>query len=183
MRRVFDTLRRIEAALLAVAMLGIAGVTVVNVVVRNLTGESLAFAEELNQLLIVSICFVGLSYAAGSGRHIRMTAISDALPKRARRVSMIVVSATTCALCLWLAWHALLYARGVDRRTPVLGVPLSTVYLLAPLGLTLAGIQYGFACARNLVDDRVWVAFDRLDGYEDEAEPRPSPPRTKEGEA
>lgn len=166
-RRVFLVLRRVEAFVLATAMLAMAVATIANVFARNLTGDSLASTEELNQLLIVLVCFVGLSYAAGRGRHIRMTALSDAVPERWRRVLLLFVTASTAALLFVLSWYALQYALGVDRRSPVLGVPLGTVYLLAPFGLFLGGVQYLLAAGRNLRGEGVWISFEREDGYEE----------------
>ena len=132
MRKLHAVLRRIEGWVLAIAMIVMAVATIVNVFSRNLTGNTIAATEELNQFLIVLVCFVGLSYAAGEGRHIRMTALSDALPLRARRWLMGVVCGSTALLLLALAWYAAQYALSVDRRSPVLGVPLGWVYLVAP---------------------------------------------------
>lgn len=167
MRRVYTLVRRLEQLGLAVAMLAMAAVTIANVVVRNATGETLAFAEELNQFLIVFVCFVGLSYAAGEGRHIRMTALFDALPQTARRRGMAALCGSTALLLCVLAYYAARYAWSVDRRSPVLGVPLSIVYALAPVGLAMGGVQYALAAAKNLTSREVWVSFDRRDGPEE----------------
>lgn len=167
MRRLFLAIQRIEATLLSSAMLAIAAVTILNVLARNLLGHNIAAAEELNRLLIVLICFVGLGYAAGQGRHIRMTALYDQLGPRGRKALMVLISATTAALMFVLAWYAWAYARGVERSSPVLGVPLGLVYLAAPLGFVLAGLQYVLTLWRNLTSDEVWIAFDRQDGYEE----------------
>lgn len=165
-RRLFLVVRRIEATLLVAAVMAMVAVTCANVVARNVTGDGLAAAEELNGFLIVIVCFVGLSYAAGHGRHIRMSALSDALPTRARRVLMVFVTGTTALLLFVLCWYAARYALGVDRRSPVLGVPLGRVYLVAPLGLFLGGLQYALAALRSVRGPGVYVSFDRIDGYE-----------------
>jgi C4-dicarboxylate transporter, DctQ subunit len=44
-----------------------------------------SFSEELNSILIILITFAGISYAARHGRHIRMSAIYDALPPKGRK--------------------------------------------------------------------------------------------------
>lgn len=167
MQALFRLLQRVEALLLAAAMLMIALVTVASVVARNLTGEGLTFAEELNQFLIVLICFVGLSHAAGRGRHIRMSALSDALPTRARRALLACVSMATAALLLGLSGYALAYALGVDRRSPVLDVPLRWVYLLAPFGLAMGAVQYALAAVRNIRGPGAYVSFERADTHEE----------------
>jgi len=171
-KRLHGVLHRIEEWVLASAMILMALATIVNVFARNLTGDTIAATEELNQFLIVLVCFVGLSYAAGEGRHIRMTALSDALPVRARRWLMVFVCGSTALLLFALAWFAAQYAASVDRRSPVLGVPLMWIYLVAPLGLFLGAVQYAFAALRNAraSGSDVFIAFDRLDGY-DELEP------------
>jgi TRAP-type C4-dicarboxylate transport system permease small subunit len=117
--------------------------------------------------LIVLVCFVGLSYAAGEGRHIRMTALSDVLPRRMRRWLAAFVQATTSALLMLFAWYALRYALSVDRRSPVMGVPLGWVYLIAPLGLFLGGLEYALAVARNVRGPDVYRSFGHIDGYDE----------------
>lgn len=167
MRSLFRFVRRIEEVGLATAMLAMAAITIANVLARNLSGESLAAAEELNQFLIVFVCFVGLSYGAGQGRHIRMTALTDAMPRQARRRLMVFVCASTALLLALLGFYALRYALSVDRSSPVLGVPLGWIYALAPLGLWMGSLQYGLAALRNLQGTDVWASFDRLDGHVD----------------
>lgn len=167
MQRLFRFVRRIEAVGLSVAMLAMAAVTIANVFARNVTGNNLAAAEELNQFLIVFVCFVGLSYAAGMGRHIRMTALTDALPRDARRRLMVFISASTSALLIALGWFALRYAASVDRESPVLGVPLRHVYLLAPIGLWMGALQYILTALRNAYGPEVYASFDRIDGHDE----------------
>lgn len=170
MRRFYERLHGFEGWVLSAAILTMAVATIANVVVRNVTGDTLAATEELNQFLIVLVCFVGLSYAAGEGRHIRMSALSDALPVRVRRWLMVFVCATTAALLLTFAWYAAGYALDVDRRSPVLDLPLGRIYWIAPLGLFLSAVQYAFAAARNVGSRQAWIAFDRLDAHEELAE-------------
>jgi C4-dicarboxylate transporter, DctQ subunit len=86
---------RIESFLLAAGVLLMAANVVANVVGRFVLGRSIQFSEELNQLLIIMITFAGISYAARHARHIRMSAIYDAMPQKARRVLMIVIGITT----------------------------------------------------------------------------------------
>lgn len=166
-QRLFIYVRRIEAVGLSVAMLAMAAVTIANVFARNVTGHGLAAAQELNQFLIIFVCFVGLSYAAGMGRHIRMTALTDALPRKARRRLMVFISVSTAALLIALGWYALRYALSVDRESPVLGVPMHYVYLLAPLGLWMGSLQYILTALRNLRGPHVYASFDRIDEHEE----------------
>ena len=71
----------VEEAILSGGILVIAFLTIANVFCRTFLGFSLAFAEEVSQFLIILVTFVGLSYGAAQGRHIRMTALYDELPR------------------------------------------------------------------------------------------------------
>lgn len=165
MQRLFRLIQAAQACVLATAILAMAAITILNVVFRNLLGSNLAAGQELNGFLIVIVCFIGLPYAARAGRHIRMTALYDLWSAPVRRVLMILISASTALLLLALAWFAWRYARSVDRVSPVLGVPLGVVYLVAPLGLALAGVENLLTLWRNLTSTEVHVSFDRPDGY------------------
>lgn len=170
MAAVFRILRRIEQWVLAWSILGITVLMVTNVFCRSLLGFSLALAEEVSQFSIVAVTFVGLSHAAGCGRHIRMTAFYDQLPERWRRRLMILISGTTSLLLLVVAVYAVRYIGTVyflETRSPVLQVPLFWIYLVVPLGLVLGAVQYGLTAWRNATspDGRVYLSYDRLDEY------------------
>lgn len=167
--RVVTAVKRIEAFLLSSMILLIAGLTIANIVSRTLTGTSLAFTEELSQFLIIGVTFVGLSYAAGRGRHIRMTALYDQLSEPNRKLLMISIAALTSLLMLTLAGYSLRYiatVRFLQSVSPVLQVPLHLVYLVVPLGLILTAVQYGLTLVRNCISDGVYLSFEVKDEYE-----------------
>lgn len=158
----------VERACLAIGVLGMTAVSVANVFMRNVLGESLVFADEVNQILIILVTFIGVGYAAREGRHIRMTAIYDQLGRRARKAMMILIAAVTAVLLGALAVYSASYVghvRQVSQVTPALGIPLWLAYLVAPLGLTLGAVQYLMTVVRNLLEKEVYVSFDRKDEY------------------
>jgi len=171
--QISSTVTRIEEVVLAGGILGIAALTIGNVLARSLLGESLFFAEEVSQFLIVLVTFLGLGYAAGQGRHIRMTAVYDQLPLRGRKALMLLISSTTALLLFYLAYLALDYALGTVRVlgsvSPVLRVPRWLVYLAAPLGFALAGVQYLLAFVKNLTAPEVYLSFEVRDEHAGES--------------
>lgn len=166
---VFSTIQRIEEACLAGGILAIAGLTIANVIARTLTGKSIVFAEEISQFAMIFVTFIGASYAASKGRHIRMTAIYDNLGLRAQKTLMTVMTALTSLLLFALAYYAVHYAlvvRALGTVSPALQVPLWLVYLAAPLGLGLGGVQYALAFIKNLQTKDVYLSFDVKDEYD-----------------
>ena len=160
---------RVEAVALALGVLAMAVNTVANVVGRFGFGRSLYFAEEVNQALIVLITFAGMSYAARHGRHIRMSALTDALPHGARKAMMVAISALTAALLMALAWFALSYVMtqaGRGRVLPALSIPQWWIIVWVPAGFFLTGLQYALTAVKNLTDPRIWLSTATRDGHD-----------------
>ena len=159
--RIDKAIARVEAVLLAAGVLLMALNTMANVVGRYLLGQSLYFSEELNQALIVLITFAGISYAARHGRHVRMSALFDALPDRPKKLLMILIALITAAGMYLLAWYALDYVMTQAQRgrvMPALHVPLWWTIVWVPLGFFLTGTQYLLTVVRNLRDEGVWLS-------------------------
>jgi len=164
---------RIEAVLLAIGVLLMALNTIANVVGRYALGQSIFFSEELNQALIILITFAGISYAARHGRHIRMSAIFDALSPRLRKPLMVVIAVVTAAAMFLLTWYSIDYvgtqaSRG--RVLPALQIPVWWIIVWAPLGFFLTGVQYTLTAIKNILQDNIWLSTSTLEGYDDNRE-------------
>lgn len=163
---------RVEELLLSSAVLVIAAMTIANVFCRTALGFSLSITDEVAQVSIIVLCFTGLSYAAGKGRHIRMTAVYDTLPPRPRKALMVVITIGTAAILFVLAWYAAAYVLTVRRLggvSPALRLPLWTLFCIAPVGLALAGIQYALAAAKNLTAPGIYLSLSQPDIMADTA--------------
>lgn len=164
---------RIEAILLAIGVLLMALNTMANVVMRYVLGQSLFFSEELNQALIILITFAGISYAARHGRHIRMSAIFDALPPKPRKALMVLIAAVTAAAMFLLTWYSVEYVMNQASRgrlLPALQIPVWYIIIWAPLGFFLTGLQYSLTALKNLLQKDIWLSTSTLEGYDDTGE-------------
>lgn len=162
---------RIESVLLAAGVLLLAANTSANVIGRFVFQSSIFFSEELNRVLIILITFAGISYAARQGRHIRMSAIYDALPSGLRKPLMIIIALITAAFMLGLAWYSAqyiltLYGRG--RVLPSLQIPVWIIYLWAPVGFFMTGLQYILTAIKNMLEKDIYLSTNVLEGYDDE---------------
>ena len=161
---------RFEAFVLAFGVILMAVNSIANVIGRFVFAQSIYFTEELNQFLIVLVTFVGISYAARKGRHIRMSAFYDQLSERGRKAMMILVAAVTAAVLFVLAYYSFEYVMRVAKLgkvTPSLQVPLYLTYIWVPLGLAMTGIQYVLTVVKNLQADEVYVSYEQVDAYEE----------------
>lgn len=163
---------RIETTILGCGIIAMALNTIANVFGRYVFNQSIYFSEELNEFLIVIVTFMGLGYATRKGIHIRMSAIYDALPVKARKGLMIVISATTAVMMATLAWYAFEYVQKVASRgriTPALQLPLYLTYIWVVVGLVLTAFQYLLTALRNLnfAEEEIYVSYLEVDSYED----------------
>lgn len=168
--RVDKAIEAFEKAVLAWSIIAMATVSVANVAGRNLFGYSLAFAEELNQILIILITFLGIGYGARHARHIRMSALYDQLQGRTRKALMVIITTGTGVLMFVLAWYAGRYVAGVAAAgsvTPALRIPLYVVYAWVPVGFAIAGLQYLLAAVRNLTAEGVHLSYQQAETYEE----------------
>ncbi|MDR5866396.1 TRAP transporter small permease [Halomonas koreensis] len=168
---VIDTfISKVEAVILAVGVLLMATNTIANVIGRFVLGESIFFTGEVNRILIIMITFAGIGYAARHGRHIRMSAIYDALPVGGRRALMIVISLFTSLVMFFLLYYSVLYILDLydkGRILPALGFPIFIIYVWVPLGFLITGIQYLLTAIKNMTSKDVYLSTSVLDGYKD----------------
>lgn len=162
---------RLESVMLATGVLMLAFNTIANVVGRFVFQYSLFFSEELNRILIILITFAGLSYAARQGRHIRMSAIYDALPGPTRKALMILISLVTAAAMFALCYFSVGYIIKVANSGRVLSslqIPIFWIFLWVPVGFFMTGLQYTLTAVKNFVEKDIYLSTHVLEGYEED---------------
>jgi TRAP-type C4-dicarboxylate transport system permease small subunit len=163
-----NLLSKFEGFMLGASILIMSFVTIAAVIMRVLFNDALTIADELNMILIVMVTFAGLSYAARNGRHIRMSAIYDAMSTKMRKIMMISISTITAIFMFVLAYYSFIYIYGVyesGRVLPALGVPAFLIYLWVPIGFTVTGFQYAFTVIKNIKEDDIYLSTNIKDGY------------------
>ncbi|MDD2205929.1 MAG: TRAP transporter small permease [Aminobacterium sp.] len=164
---------RFEKFVVSWSIIIMALVAIVNVIGRNLFHHSLTWAEEVTQFTIVWVTFVGTSYAARIGAHIRMSALFDFLGPKARKILMIIVCAGTAALMFYLSWFAYVYVAKlaqINKQTLGLHIPLYLIMLWVPVGFVMTGIQYVLALIKNLTSSDVYVSRTVIEGHTEDEE-------------
>jgi C4-dicarboxylate transporter DctQ subunit len=128
--------------------------------------DSLTFADEIGRFLVIIVTFIGASYAAREGRHIRMSAIYDLMPQKVRKVMMILISGITSVVLLIIAYYALLYAIFIfnnGRVSNALQLPMYYIYIFVPIGLTLTSVQYLLTMITNILNDELYISTTKKD--------------------
>lgn len=161
---------KFEGVMLAVGVILMTANTIAAVIGRFVFNHALTFTDDLNMIFIVIVTYAGLGYAARNGRHIRMSAIYDALPEKIRKVLMVLMTSVTSVFMFFLSWYSIVYIVEVyesGRILPALGLPVFYIYLWVPVGFTLTGLQYAFTAVKNLSHADVHLSTHVKDGYAD----------------
>lgn len=175
MRAIFDKIdavcSRIEEMILAFGIILITFITTGNAISRKVFSYSWSSAEECTQFLLVLVTFMGISYATRKGRHIRMTAFYEFMPKCVQKGLTLIICLMTAAILFYLAYYAWDYVCGmynVGRVTPSLRMPFWITIIWVPIGFILGGIQYLRAFYKNLIEKDVWISAEVSSEYSDE---------------
>lgn len=163
-------LSRFEGGMLALGVIAMTVNTIAAVISRYVFNSAITFTDELNMIFIVVVTFAGLSYAARKGRHIRMSAIYDAMSAKIRKALMIGMTAVTSAFMFCLSFYACIYIVEVyqsGRILPALGLPVFYIYLWVPVGFVVTGLQYAFTVVKNLTQTDIYLSTSVKDGYAD----------------
>ncbi|WP_404367021.1 TRAP transporter small permease [Marinobacter sp.] len=161
---------KIEAILLAMGVILMAVNTCANVIARFVFGEGFFFSGEINRILIILVTFAGIGYAARHGRHIRMSAIYDALPPKGRKILMIIIALVTSAVMFFLCYYSVGYIETLQSRgriLPALGIEIWMIYVWVPVGFAITGIQYFLTAIKNFTSEDVYLSTGVVDGYSD----------------
>jgi len=165
--RVFDWF---EVIVLSMGVFCLAALVIVNVFARTFF-ISIYFVEELTELLVVLITFVGVSYGVRKARHIRMGAFFDAMSPKMQKVMIIVICTISAVVMFLLSSFAFNYmstSRAMSHRTPALRLPYWTFLAIIPLGFFSAGVQYVRTIVKNLTVPEVWLSPEQQGEYEAE---------------
>lgn len=153
----------IEEKVIAFSVILLAILLTANVILRTrFFNSSLASTEELSQFLMFFITFLGTSYAARSGMHIRMSMFQDALKGYPRKILAIIVSLGTAIVMFYVAYLSLRYVMKIaslNRVSPILQWPVQYVWIIMPIGMFLTGVQYTLAFFRNLISPGAWISY------------------------
>jgi len=163
---------KFEGVMLALGVIAMTINTIAAVISRYVFNSAITFTDELNVIFIVVVTYAGLSYAARNGRHIRMSAIYDAMPAKMRKALMVLMASVTSAFMFFLSFYSYYYIVEVyqsGRILPALGMPVFYMYLWVPVGFILTGLQYAFTVVKNLRERDVYLSTNIKDGYSDPA--------------
>lgn len=123
--------RTLLAILGGAMLLGLMGLTVVDVIGRYLFNAPLRGASELTELLLAAVIFLGLPAVALSDDHVTVDLVTGRLPPRVQPLRLVTTGLFSAAVLGVVAWRIWVYSAqigGYGGSTVTLALPI------APLG-------------------------------------------------
>ncbi|PSL44471.1 TRAP-type C4-dicarboxylate transport system permease small subunit [Salsuginibacillus halophilus] len=154
-------LMKAEEFILSFAIIAIFVLVTGNALSRRFLGTSWPFSSELAEAFVYLATFMGISYAARKGRHIRMSAFFDIAPYKVKKALSIIIPFVTALVLFALAYYSLGYLEQTTNRvTTALRLPYYIILLPVPVGLTLGGLQFLRNMWINIIEKEIYIGTE-----------------------
>jgi len=116
----------------------------IQVIMRYVFKNSLSWSEELSRYLYVWQTWIGVSYSARNGSHLRITMLRDRLPKNGQMILELFVN------LVWIAFGIFIIVQGMraisvisayGQTSSALQIPMQICYYSIPVGMFLMCIR------------------------------------------
>lgn len=170
--RFFNNLTKLfESAFLSLSIIAFTVIIFYNVITRYFFNYSWPPMEEIVKFIRIWVAFIGASYATRIGRHISMSAFFDMLPKRGKKIIIIIMSAFNSAVAFLLVYYGYQMTMGTiegQQVSPALRLSLGPIYMAVPLGCFLMGIHFARNVVKNIREDGVYLGPEEEEEMEGE---------------
>lgn len=116
------------------------GLIFVQVVMRYIFNNSISWSEELARYIYIWQTWIGVSYAARNGTHLRISMIKDRLPKNGQKVLELFVTAIWIAFAIFIIYQGIVSVKtiaGFGQMSSALQIPMQFCYAAIPVGMIL----------------------------------------------
>ena len=124
------------------------------VVMRFLFKDAPSWSEEAVRYLYVWQTWLGVSYAARNGTHLRITMIKDRLSPKGQKILELFVTA------IWIGFAVFVFIQGMaavqtiaafGQKSTALRIPMQICYASIPVGMVLMSIRLIETTIKNLI--------------------------------
>ncbi|MGL4208635.1 MAG: TRAP transporter small permease [Candidatus Adiutrix sp.] len=135
----------IENTIMAAGLAVMLTITFANIIGRKFLNTSWAFTEEITSSLFLLVTLVGAAAAARRGCHLGLSLLTDLLPPKAQKASIIfsgLAGITLSVMLVIFGFEMVLGEIAIDMRTAALGWPEWWFGMFVPIGGALMGLEF-----------------------------------------
>jgi TRAP-type C4-dicarboxylate transport system permease small subunit len=145
-----------ESALLYLLVMLLVGLSVYQIVLRNVFESGLYWADPLMRVIVLWLALVGAMMASREGGHIKIDVLSHYLSARVLLVMRSITAIFSAAICFIAAYYSVVFV--LDEReygvAAFADVPAWWCEAIIPVGLLVIGLRFvieAFSPAREEV--------------------------------
>jgi TRAP-type C4-dicarboxylate transport system permease small subunit len=148
-------LKNIDDVIASMALAGVIGLTIVNVVSRYAFNSPLQWTEELSIALFIWFIFIGVSSTMKRNGHVGVDYFINKLPRPLKITGEIIgiIAMYFALFYVFIYLGSQLAAQAQDKITPILGISYQTIDLAVPLGGALTIIHYTVNLVRKYQEE------------------------------
>jgi TRAP-type C4-dicarboxylate transport system permease small subunit len=144
MKAMLRFIHGLENALLYLLITLLLGISIYQIVARNLFDSGLYWGDPLLRVLVLWLALVGAMLASREGSHIRIDVISHYLAERAQGVANSITAVFSSVVCFIAAYYGFLFV--ADEReygmSAFANVPAWWCEAIIPIGLSVVGMRF-----------------------------------------
>lgn len=146
-RLLAEGLARLETLLLTALLLGLMGLGLTQILLRNLAATALPWADGMMRSMVLWLAMIAGVMAAGQMRHIRINVIERWLSDRSVELLRRLTNLITAVVCLAMTWFSLEMVRMEYQFQAIafLNVPVWVVQFIIPVGFALMAARFAAA--------------------------------------
>lgn len=145
MDRFIKTLNRIEEGAVGFTLLGLAGLTALETLLRYTVSYTFSWFGEFANYTMIFIAYLGASLGVKYGALFSMDALSEYLPDRASHLLKALAYALSGAICILIIYYGILQImkmRAFGSKSPAMQLPMFIPYLPIPVFSTTMGVRF-----------------------------------------
>lgn len=145
MKKVLDILNKMEVMGASLVLAGLIIFTFVGVPMRYLMNHPFTWEEELQLACMVWITFLAAPAAFRSKSHVAIELVVESLPKQAKKATELLIAVVVYVVLIYFLFRSFDFIAVMlktNRKTPILMIPYSWVYSIAPVSIVLMLISY-----------------------------------------
>ena len=142
--RTLGLIGRLESAILVLILAAMIALAGAQIVLRNVTGGGIAWADPALRVLVLWIGMVGALAATRDDSHLTVDVLSRLLSDRGKAIVRVITDVVTAVVSGIVAWHAARLTLG-DREaglTAFADVPVWVCELILPIGFGLIAVRF-----------------------------------------
>lgn len=133
-----------EECILIYSLMVSVALVFLQVVMRRVFNNSLFWSEELARYLYVWQTWLGVSYAARNGTHLRITMLKDRLPAGVQKILELFVTLVWLGFGIFVIYQGMGVVgtiAGFGQKSSALKIPMQFCYASIPVGMFLMCIR------------------------------------------